>query len=171
METLFYISAAVAVLSTAMVITRRHPVHALLYMIVSLLGVALIFFILGAPYVAALEIIIYAGAIMVLFLFVVMMLNLGLEAKQKEREWFKPRMMLLPSLLSLILLAELLYLITGSPSRSMGEAVVVSKRVGVALFGPYLLGVELASVLLMAAIIGAYHLGRTNKDIDNEDKE
>ena len=77
MNLVFYLSAAVSVVATLMVITRVNAVHALLYMIVSLLSVALIFFTLGAPFVAALEVIIYAGAIMVLFVFVVMMLNLG----------------------------------------------------------------------------------------------
>ena len=77
MNILFYLAALVAVVATAMVITRLNTVHALLYMIVSLLALALVFYTLGAPFVAALEIIIYAGAIMVLFVFVVMMLNLG----------------------------------------------------------------------------------------------
>ena len=77
MTFLFYLAAAIAVLSTVMVITRLNAVHALLYFIVSLFAVALIFFLLGAPFVAALEVIIYAGAIMVLFVFVVMLLNLG----------------------------------------------------------------------------------------------
>lgn len=75
MEVTFYISAGVAFLATVMVITRRHVVHALLYLIVSLLAVAVVFYILGAPFVAALEVIIYAGAIMVLFAFVIMMLG------------------------------------------------------------------------------------------------
>ena len=71
MNLLFYLSALVAVISTFMVVTRKSAVHALLYLIVSLLAVALIFFSLGAPFVAALEVIIYAGAIMVLFVFVI----------------------------------------------------------------------------------------------------
>ena len=80
MNTVFYISAAVALASTVMVITRRKAVHALLYLIVSLLAVAVVFYALGAPFVAALEVLIYAGAIMVLFVFVIMLLNLGPEA-------------------------------------------------------------------------------------------
>ena len=80
MNALFYISALVAVISTIMVVTRANPVHALLYLILSLFSVALIFFALGAPFVAALEVIIYAGAIMVLFVFVIMMINPGRAA-------------------------------------------------------------------------------------------
>ncbi len=86
MNLLFYISAVIAVFSTFLVITRKSAVHALLYLIVSLLAVALIFFSLGAPFVAALEVIIYAGAIMVLFVFVIMMLNLSADAAREERK-------------------------------------------------------------------------------------
>jgi len=75
MNVVFYISGAVAVLATAVAITRRNAAHALLYLVVSLVSVALVFFTLGAPFAAALEVIIYAGAIMVLFVFVIMMLN------------------------------------------------------------------------------------------------
>lgn len=79
MNVVFYVAAAVAVLSTVMVIVRLNAVHSLLYLVVSLVSVSLIFFVLGAPFIAALEVIIYAGAIMVLFVFVIMMLNLGPE--------------------------------------------------------------------------------------------
>ncbi|CAK0756604.1 NADH dehydrogenase I subunit J [Gammaproteobacteria bacterium] len=72
MTFLFYLTAAIAIFSTARVITGTHPVHALLHLVVSLLAVAMIFMMLGAPFAAMLEIIIYAGAIMVLFVFVVM---------------------------------------------------------------------------------------------------
>ena len=77
MELTFYIAGGVAVISTVIMLTRLNLVHALLYLIVSLLSVAVDFFVLGAPFAAALEAIVYAGAIMVLFLFVVMMLNIG----------------------------------------------------------------------------------------------
>ena len=80
---LFYITGAIAVLATVLVITRMNAVHSLLYLITSLLAIAMIFFLLGAPFVAMLEVIIYAGAIMVLFVFVIMMLNLG----QRSQRW------------------------------------------------------------------------------------
>ncbi len=96
MNTVFYISAAVAIFSTLMVITRLNAVHALLYLIVSFFSVALIFLVLGAAFVAALEIIIYAGAIMVLFVFVIMMLNLGPRAQEQESQWLKPKMWIGP---------------------------------------------------------------------------
>src|ERR1041384_2354829 len=120
MDWFFYIAASVSVLATAMVITRLNAVHALLYLIVSLLSVALIFFRLGAPVIAALEVIIYAGAIMVLFVFVIMMLNLGPRSTERESSWLRPRMWLGPITLTIILLFELVYMLSQSGHQSTG---------------------------------------------------
>jgi NADH-quinone oxidoreductase subunit J len=159
MELAFYIAGAVAVISTVLMLTRLHIVHALLYLIVSLLGVAVVFFLLGATFVAALEVIVYAGAIMVLFVFVVMMLNLGAPEAEIEKSWLTPGIWVGPVVLAGILIIEVLYLVRGS-SASLGAGVSVEpKQVGIALFGPYLIGVELASMLLLAGVVGAYHLG------------
>lgn len=161
MEFAFYLAAGVAVASTVMVITGTNPVHALLNLIVSLLAVACTFFALGAPFAGALEIIVYAGAIMVLFVFVVMMLNLGQEAVEQERKWLTLGIWTGPAILSALLLAQLLYGLFASPSgAAIGLETVDAKAVGISLFGPYLLVVELASMLLLAALVAAYHLGR-----------
>ncbi len=160
MNITFYVAATVAVISTAMVITRANAIHALLYLVVSLLAVAIIFYVLGAPFVAALEVIIYAGAIMVLFVFVIMMLNVGPSAAIAERKLLHPRVWIGPSVLAAVLLAELIFM-AGSGFSEAGRVRVVAPRVvGNALFGPYLLGIELASFLLLAGLIGAFHLGR-----------
>jgi NADH-quinone oxidoreductase subunit J len=137
-----------------------NAVHALLYLIVSLLAVALIFFTLGAPFVAALEVIIYAGAIMVLFVFVIMMLNLGTSSTKQESALLTPRIWIGPSMLCGILACELAYFLIREHSRIPDTGTVSTKQVGIALFGPYALGVELASMLLLAGLVGAYHLGR-----------
>jgi NADH-quinone oxidoreductase subunit J len=159
MEPLFYISGAVAIAATLMMLTRLSAVHALLYLIVSLLAVAIVFYTLGAPFAAALEVIIYAGAIMVLFIFVVMLLNLGQSAIRTEETWLKTESWLGPSILAAILLAEFVYLLTQSPEGGPAASIGPT-QVGFALFGPYLLGVELASMLLLGGLVGAYHLGR-----------
>lgn len=155
----FYLAATVAIVATLLVITSLNAVHALLYLIVSLLSVALIFFILGAPFAAALEVIIYAGAIMVLFIFVIMMLNLGETAVAQERSWLNPRMWIGPAILAAILLIELIFMLARGV-RGLAGNPVDPKQVGIDLFGPYLLAVELAAMLLLAALVGAYHLGR-----------
>jgi NADH-quinone oxidoreductase subunit J len=162
MNAVFHISAVVAVMSTLMVITRASAVHALLYLIVSLLAVAVAFFCLGAPFVAALEVIIYAGAIMVLFVFVIMMLNLGPHTARQERAWLTPRAWIGPSVLAAVLLAEVVYVVaSGIGSAPLGgKASVEPAEVGRSLFGTYVIGVELASLLLLAGLVGACHLGR-----------
>nr|WP_298140759.1 NADH-quinone oxidoreductase subunit J [uncultured Pseudomonas sp.] len=161
MEFAFYFAAGVAVMATLRVVTSTDPVHALLYLIISLLAVSMVFFSLGAPFAGALEIIVYAGAIMVLFVFVVMMLNLGPAAVEQERKWLTPGIWFGPALLSALLLGQLLYVLFASPSgAAIGATAVSAKTVGVSLFGPYLLAVELASMLLLAALVAAYHLGR-----------
>ena len=156
---LFYIAAGVALASTVLVVTRLNASHALVYLIVSLLSIAIIFFLLGAPFAAALEVVIYAGAIVVLFLFVVMMLNLGPGSVERERSWLSPSMWYGPALLTFVLLLELFYVIASDGADTAGTAVM-PKQVGMALFGPYVLAVELASILLLAALVGAFHLGR-----------
>jgi len=156
----FYVAAAVAVLATILAITRKNAVHALLYLILSLLAVSVVFYVVGAPFVAALEVIIYAGAIMVLFLFVVMMLNIGEHATEVEMAWLKPAVWAWPSALAAILMVELIYVAVRAPRPAGTILVITPKDIGISLFGPYAIGVELASLLLMAGLVGAYHLGR-----------
>lgn len=163
MNITFYIAAAVAVLSTAMVITRVNAVHALLYLVVSFMSASLMFFALGAPFIAALEMIVYAGAIMVLFVFVVMLLNLGPQATRQEREWYNWRMAVGPGMLTLFLLIMLLSILQGDGSWLPGDRVVEPKEVSLALFGPYLPIVELASMLLLSGLVGAFFLARRDK--------
>ena len=156
----FYISAAVALVATVLTVTRVNAVHALLYFICSLLASGVMFFVLGAPFVAALVVIVNAGAIMVLFVFVMMMLNLGPPAADWETVPLRPRVWIGPALLSAILLVELIYGLGRYDAGHTAGQVVEARQVGVALLGPYLLAVELASMLLLAGLIGAYHLGR-----------
>jgi NADH-quinone oxidoreductase subunit J len=164
MNILFYLSAAVAIASTVLVITRTNTMHALLNLILSFLAVALMFFALGAPFIAAMEVIVYAGAIMVLFLFAIMLLNLGSETTGQERQWLKGSGWVFPALLALVLLGELFYVLLRSGSVPSAGKVVDPRAVGGALFSTYLIGVELASVLLLASLVGAYHLGTQRKE-------
>ena len=159
----FYVSAVIAILATLMVISNHNPMHALLNLIISLVAVAIIFFTFGASFAGAMQVIVYAGAIMVLFVFVVMMLNLG-SAQKQEREWLRPSIWIVPALLSALLLSVLFYAISlRSDSAAIVGAEITAKQVGVQLFGPYVLAVELASILLLAGLVTAYHLGREDK--------
>src|SRR5262245_22370946 len=156
---LFYVAATVSLVATTLVITRLDASHALIYLIVSLLAMAVIFYLLGAPFAAALEVVIYAGAIMVLFVFVVMMLNQGRRGVEQERAFLNPRMWIGPAILTSLLFFELMYTLAASSTVSSGVEVP-PKAIGIALFGPYVIAVELASVMLLAALVGAFHFGR-----------
>jgi NADH-quinone oxidoreductase subunit J len=164
MNVFFYIAAVIALVTSVMTITRNNAIHALLYLILSLLSISVIFYILGAPFIAALEVIIYAGAIMVLFIFVVMMLNIGQE-KQVEQKWQKPGMWILPSLLSVVMLLDFIFMLNKMKTEPGMGQIIGPKQVGISLFTTYLMVVELSAILLMAAIIGAYHLGRQRKKV------
>ena len=164
MPVLFYISSFVAIAATIMVITRHHPIHALLYLVVSFLAIAMIFLSLGAPFVAALEIILYAGAIVVLLIFVVMMLNLGADTATQEKQWLQPKTWIGPSILAVVLLAELvILLVKGTTIGDMQVPVIELKKVSLSLYGEYIIAVELTGFLLMAGIVGAAHIGKHKK--------
>jgi len=146
-----------------MVITRYKPIHALLYLVVSFLSVAMIFLSLGAPFVSALEVIVYAGAIIVLFIFVVMMLNLGQDTAEQEKQWLQPKVWIGPSLLALALLVEMIILLTNGTGSSMAVSVVEPRKVALSLYREYIIALELVGFLLMAGIVGAAHIGQHKK--------
>lgn len=163
MQIIFYIASLVAVVATFMVITRRNAVHALLYLIVSLLAVSVIFFIVGAPFIAALEVIVYAGAIMVLFVFAIMMLHIGKDTESNRIDIFDINAWIGPGLLSLILLAEFIYVFYSYQTSVGTVAVIGPHEVSSSLFGEYVLAIELTGMLLMSGIVGAYHIGKEKK--------
>ena len=159
MTFLFYLAGAIAIIATFAVIVQTNIVHALLYLILSLLAVAVIFYVLGAHFAAVLEAIVYAGAILVLFLFVIMMLNLGQHTRDQEKGWLTGRMFLAPGVMSALLLGQLLNVLS-QVDQNMAVTRVGVMEVSVLLFGPYVLAVELASILLLAGLVSAYHLAK-----------
>lgn len=162
MEFAFYICGLIAILATLRVITHTNPVHALLYLIISLLAISGVL-LTGAHFAGALEIIVYAGAIMVLFVFVVMMLNLGGSEIEQERQWLKPQVWIGPAILSAIMLVVIVYAILGVNDQGIDGTPISAKAVGITLFGPYVLAVELASMLLLAGLVVAFHVGREER--------
>jgi NADH-quinone oxidoreductase subunit J len=161
MATIFFlITAAVALIAAVLAVTRLNVSHALLFMVIMLLALAVIFYVMGAPFAAALQVIVYAGAIMVLFLFVVMILGLGSRSVAGERAIFRPRVWIAPLILSVLLMGELLVLLSRAESGVGKHGSVDPKAVGLELFSTYLLGVELASFMLLGGVVSAFHLGR-----------
>ena len=164
----FYSLATVAIFASLRVVTQANPVHAILSMIVSLLAIAGIFFVIGAPFAGALEIVVYAGAIMVLFVFVIMMLNLGMRNDEREERWLDAGTWAIPTGLTIII-AVVLYAMIGlnhDEAAVIGGSTISAKAVGTVLFTKYIMLIEVAALLLLAALVAAYHLGK--ESIDDE---
>jgi NADH-quinone oxidoreductase subunit J len=173
-SSIFWISSAVAIIATLMVLLSRNPFHAVLYLIVSLFGVAMIFYTLGAPFIAALEIIVYAGAIMVLFLFVVQMLSPA-SAPDSIPDMKKPSLaqLIFPAILASLLLAATVMALyrAGSLATTDNTNIVSARELGIALFKNHYLGVELASLILLIGIVGGMHLGRAAEGDEDTEEE
>jgi len=149
-----------------MVVTRSNAVHALLYLITSLISVALMFFVLGAPFVAALQVMIYAAAIMVLLAFAIMLSGSGIETQNDPGLFRRPMIWAGPVALAGVLLCGLIYAVTSGGHTSLDGAAVTPEQVSGALFSPYLLGLELISLLLLGALVGACRVGTGDKNAE-----
>lgn len=154
----FFALSAVALISAIMVITRRNAIHSAIWLIITLFSVAGVFLMLHAEFLFAVQIILYVGGIMVLFLFVIMLVNLDLAAKQSQfsRQW------LVAVLTALVLTAELVYGIfldhrgfLFTPPPPVAAATNNTQAIGVGLYQTYMLPVEIASLLLLVAMVGA----------------
>jgi NADH-quinone oxidoreductase subunit J len=150
--------AMVIVAATVLAITRRHPVHAVVYLVLSFLGSAMLYYLLGAPFLAALEVIIYAGAIMVLFLFVIMMLKAEviLEGQLEWRKW-------IPAILLSLIYVVLALLLVATDPRSripLQPAMASPRALGRFVFERYWLSVEMISLLLLVGLVAVIQLGR-----------
>jgi NADH-quinone oxidoreductase subunit J len=163
-EVTFYVAAAAAILATGMVITRRHAVHALLWFVVSLFAVAVIFYTLGAPFVAALEVIVYAGAIMVLFIFVIMLLSVRYEESGEGAgipTGVKRNLAVVLAALMVGLFAVLSWTFVLTGRRGGADVDTTSiEQLGLTLYRKYAFPFEVASILLLVAIIGAVAITR-----------
>lgn len=159
---LFYILGGVAVAATLVCITRRHPVHAVVYLVNAIFALALMFYLLGAPLVAAWEVIIYAGAIMVLFLFILMMFDLGQPPPNQGPAFVRWGPLVLLSAVLLACTVLLMTADTGGPTELRGYQVS-PRAFGEALFHEYVLGVEVISLQLLFAAVGAFYLGRCER--------
>jgi len=155
---LFYLLSAVALLAAVLAASRRNPIHAVCCAMVVFLAVAGLFVVLGAPLPGVLEVVVYAGAIMVLFLFIIMLLDLKAEAGTVPMARF-----LVPGVFAAATLAALFALIGTDPSGRMPlpMALATPAAVGQMLFDNYWMAVEAVSILLFAALAAVLLLGRT----------
>src|SRR6185369_404004 len=160
-STLFYILAFVTIIGTVLAITEKHPVHAIVYLVTSFFSLAMIFFLLAAPLIAMFEVIIYAGAVMVLFMFVIMMLDLGRPdqaARPGLRQW------ILPAILGGIILMSLGEVAVNHFSTTYGAVMIGITDFSVTLFRKYGIAIEIISMQLLFAVVGALYLGRKRDD-------
>ena len=167
---LFYLFAAVAVLASLLVIAQRNPIYSVLFLIASFGALSGLYVLLEAPFVAMIQIIVYAGAIMVLFLFVVMLLNAPHEDTEEDLErGVRPlassgRVKAFGALLAVVLVAELIWIVVGSrraPIAFTSQAAVSSvAAIGRSLFTDYAFPFEVTSVLILVALVGAVVLAR-----------
>ena len=158
-QLVFYLFAAIAVVSSVLMITRKNPVYSVIFLVLTLFSIAAIFVLLNAHFLAALQVVVYAGAILVLFLFVIMLLNLGheFEPDLKPRLWW-----VFGGGLGLVLLAELVVALRGVPLNTEADLLTVwfeqkGAVAGVAepLFRDQGLAVEITGLLLLVAMVGA----------------
>lgn len=162
---LFFLFAILAIASAIMMIVHRNPIYCALFLIVTLFALAGLYALLNAPFIAAVHIIVYAGAIMVLFLFVIMLLNLKSDIAKERPGWL---LQFLGIFIAGVFFVELAFFVhSGSTNLSAAASVVEAgnqigstKVIGKLLFTEYLLPFEIASVLLLAAIIGSVILAK-----------
>ena len=169
MAPLFYIFAAVAIVAGLSVVIQRTPVYSALSLIVVLCSLAVVYLLLGAEFMAVVQVIVYAGAIMVLFLFVIMLLGAEELAPGKALPWQKP----LAGVLAAVLVIETAYLllVRGVPSGLVTRPAAYAnsmdslREMAVSLFGQYLLPFEVTSILLLVAMVGAIILTKKEKGV------
>jgi NADH-quinone oxidoreductase subunit J len=163
-QLVFYFAAALAVVSSVLMVSRKNPVYSAMYLVLTLFAIATIFVVLDAHFLAALQVVVYAGAIMVLFLFVIMLLNLGRGAEPDLRGrvgWA------FGAGLGLVLFAELLVALRGLRSEAATDVLTPWLQTkgavaGVAepLFRDYVIAVEVTGLLLLVAMVGAVVLAK-----------
>jgi NADH-quinone oxidoreductase subunit J len=160
----FAIIAIIATGSALGLLLSRNTVYAALFLIINFVSIATLYFFLGAPFIALAQITIYAGSIMVLFLFVIMLLGTEKLPRSKAMPWQKPLAIVFSALL-LIESGILIYQQAMKPSGwpELVESVTSPTEIGLSLFNQYLLPFEITSVILLAAVVGAIYLTRPER--------
>jgi NADH-quinone oxidoreductase subunit J len=157
---IFYFLSFLAILCGIMVVVEKNPVHSVLYLVITFFAIAGHYILLNAQFLAAVHVIVYAGAIMVLFLFVIMLLNLNKESEPHKSIYAKGAAVVAACILMIILIGALkqttLLPAPGNVSADLG----LVENLGKVLFTQFLLPFELASILFLSAMVGAVMLGK-----------
>lgn len=156
----FYFLSFLAVLSALMVVFSRNPVHSVLYLVITFFSVGGHYLLLSAEFLFAVHLIVYAGAIMVLFLYVIMLLNLNKESEPHKKPLHKLAAVISGGLLMLVLVAALKGAEAGKMELVANAEIGLVENLGKMLFNEFLLPFEIVSVLLLAAMVGAVMLGK-----------
>jgi NADH-quinone oxidoreductase subunit J len=161
---LFFFLSVLVIFSALMVVFSKNPVHSVLYLIVTFFGIAGHYFLLNAQFLAAVHIMVYAGAIMVLFLYVIMMLNLNAEVEPHKHIWLKFAAVITGGLFLITLVGSLRGAETLMKTNPANNSIGLVENLGKTLFGPFLLPFEISSVLFLAAMVGAVMIGKKNSE-------
>lgn len=157
----FYFLSFLAVLSALMVVFSKNPIYSVLYLVITFFCVGGHYLILSAEFLFAVHIIVYAGAIMVLFLYVIMLLNLNKDTEPQKEAVYKITAIISGGLLMLVLVAALKGAEAEQLQLGVNTEIGLVKNLGKMLFNEFLLPFEIVSVLLLAAMVGAVMLGKT----------
>jgi len=161
---LFFFLSFLAILSALVVVFSKSPVHSVLFLIVTFFAIAGHYFILNAQFLAAVHIIVYAGAIMVLFLYVIMMLNLNRESEPNKSMLTKAAAVIAGGLMMLTLIVSLKGAEQMTASAADNSQIGLIENLGKTLFGDFLLPFEVSSILFLAAMVGAVMIGKKESE-------
>jgi NADH-quinone oxidoreductase subunit J len=159
-QIIFYFVAAIALLSAGYFVFAKNPLYAILSLIVTFFSIAGMYVLLNAQFLGVIQIIVYAGAIMVLFLYILMMLNLNKEDESKKQHINKFVGVLAAGMLLLGILGAYKGLSGKDVAGNVDFGVGLTKNLGLLLFNEYVLPFEFASVLILAGIVGAVLIGK-----------
>lgn len=157
---LFYFLSFLAIMFALMVVFSKNPVHSVLYLVLTFFTIAGHYVLLNAQFLAAVHVIVYAGAIMVLFLFVIMLMNLNKETEPHKSPWLKFSAAIASGLLLVVLVGSLKGAETIVSAKAFNPSIGLIENLGQTLFHDFLLPFEVSSILLLVAMVGAVMLGK-----------
>jgi NADH-quinone oxidoreductase subunit J len=159
-DILFYFLSALALGSAIMVVTSKNPIYSVLWLIITLVAISGHYILLNAQFLGIVNLIVYAGAIMVLFLFVIMLMNLDAENEPQKNKWMKLAGVVSGGCLLLVIVASLKNAeVRGQAAVGQGDIGLI-ENLGKALFTDYVVPFEISSILFLSAMVGAVVVGK-----------